>query len=210
MFQPAAFQEDDVQEMHAVMRAHPFATLVSQATGALTADHVPLVLHDEGSHGTLHGHLARANPLVRAEAAHGSEALVVFQGPQGYVTPSWYASKREHGKVVPTWNYVAVHARGALSFHRDTEWMMRHLEALTAQHESHRELPWAVSDAPANYVERMLRGLVGFEIPIESLEGTWKMSQNKSAADREGVERGLRPTGEEGMAVARLVSERGG
>ena len=120
MFQPPIFREDRLEVMHALMREHPFATVVSAATGALSADHVPLVLHDGGGHGVLRGHLGAGNPLCR-ETAGAIEVLAIFQGPQSYVTPSWYASKREHGKVVPTWNYVVVHARGALRFVRDAD-----------------------------------------------------------------------------------------
>ena len=208
MHQPLQFEETRVAEMHALMRSHPLAMLVADATGRLDADHVPLVLHEDGANGTLRGHVATGNPLVRDDAGDGAEVLAIFRGPQGYVTPSWYASKREHGKVVPTWNYVAVHARGRIRLVRETEWLMRHLEALTAEHESHRALPWGVGDAPARFIERMLRGLVGFEIVVEDLQGTWKMSQNKSDADRDGVVRGFGADGEE--EIARLVAERAG
>ena len=207
MFQPTIFREERTAVMHALMRAHPFATLVSYATGGLTADHVPLVLHAEvGEQGALRGHVAAGNPLFR-ETEGAVDVLAIFQGPQTYVHPGWYASKAEHGKVVPTWNYAVAHARGRLRFIRDTEWVVAHLHALTAQHESHRPAPWAVSDAPADFVARQLKGLVGFEIAIEALEGTWKVSQNKHEADRAGVVAGLDAEG--GEDVAALVRERG-
>jgi transcriptional regulator len=156
--------------MQNLMVAHPFATIVSAATGVLTADHVPLVLHDdEGEHGMLRGHIAVANPLFR-ETEGAMEVLTVFQGPQTYVTPSLYASKQEHGKVVPTWNYVVVHARGTLKFTRETQWLLRHLDDLTTQHESHRPEPWAVSDAPEDFVTRQLRGLGSVEIQDSYLD----------------------------------------
>ena len=214
MFQPDIFKERSVPAMHALMRAHPFATLVTTLDGRPEVDHVPLVLHPEGGKcGVLRGHLARGNPLARSEGtkpeASEPEALAVFQGPQAYVSPSWYASKREHGKVVPTWNYACVHARGTLRLVRDGEWLMQHLRDLSAQHEAHRTQPWAVEDAPADFVTRMLRGLVGFEIAIGSLEGTWKVSQNKNRADRTGVVDGLRESDNTAaVAMSRLVGER--
>lgn len=193
MFKPPLFSEDRVEVMHELMRAHPFATLVSSATGQLSADHVPLVIHPEASeHGVIRGHIAKANPLWReTQGDDAISVLAIFQGPQSYVTPSWYPSKAAHGKVVPTWNYVVVHARGALQFTNEPHWLMAHLTELTFRHESHRPSPWAVTDAPEDFVQRQLKGLVGFEIEIETLEGNWKVSQNKNERDRVGVERGL-------------------
>lgn len=207
MFQPPLFREDRIEVMHALMREHPFATLVSSASGGLTADHVPLVVHPElGEHGVLRGHLAAPNPL--AQAAKGGddaaiEVLAIFQGPQAYVTPSWYPSKKQHGKVVPTWNYAVVHAHGRLRFQREHGWLMTHLAELTARHESHRPEPWAVTDAPEPFVERQLKGLIGIEIEIEGLHGKWKVSQNRDEQDRAGVAEGL--LGEE-TAQAQAVS----
>ena len=208
MFQPPIFHEDRLDVMEELMVAHPFATIVSSATGPLTADHVPLVLKKETGIIHLQGHIAANNPLFRE--THGPvEVLTIFQGPQSYVTPSWYASKQEHGKVVPTWNYVVVHARGIVQFNRESDWLLRHLDDLTRQHESHREEPWAVSDAPSDFVERQLRGLVGFDITIEDLKGTWKVSQNKALKDWEGVKAGLeREDSPNAGEMARLVEER--
>lgn len=209
MFQPPVFQEDRIEVMHDLMVAHPFATIVSAATGILTADHVPLVLHgSDEENGILQGHIAVANPLFR-ETTGPMEILTIFQGPQTYVTPSWYASKQEHGKVVPTWNYVVVHARGVLEFVREPDWLMRHLNDLTKQHENHRPEPWAVSDAPSDFVARQLRGLVGFEITIKELQGTWKVSQNKTLKDWVGVKSGLEQTeAADAAAIARLLEDR--
>ena len=207
MRQPEVFSETRVDVMHAMMTEHPFAAVVSHATGSLSADHVPLVVHSSVDPlGALHGHIAVSNPLFR-ETSGPIEVLCLFQGPQTYVTPAWYASKKEHGKVVPTWNYVVVHARGTLTFKRDPEWLMRHLHELTDAHEQNRPQPWAVTDAPDDYVSRMLRGLVGFEIIIDDLQGTWKMSQNKTPADRSSVERGLAEAG--ATDLADLVQNRG-
>lgn len=209
MFQPPIFVEDRPEIMHGLMSAHPFATLISSATGCLTADHVPLVLKsDHSENGVLQGHIAVANPLF-CGTNEPIEVLTIFQGPQTYVTPSWYASKQEHGKVVPTWNYVVVHARGKLRFTSEPSWLLQHLEDLTNQHEGHREKPWAVSDAPTDFVTRQLRGLVGFEILIKDLQGTWKVSQNKALKDWTGVKVGLEQSAGPGAAeMARLVTER--
>lgn len=209
MFQPPIFREERTEVMQALMRDHPLASIVSSATGTLTADHVPLVLHaDEGERGILRGHIAAGNPLFRMTDGP-IEVLAIFQGPQAYVTPSWYASKTEHGKVVPTWNYVVVHARGTLRFIRETDWLLGHLHELTRRHKADRPTPWAVSDAPPDFVARQLRGLAGFEIAIAELEGTWKVSQNKNAADRKGVETGLRnESGPQEASISELVKQR--
>ncbi|MEO0575013.1 MAG: FMN-binding negative transcriptional regulator [Pseudomonadota bacterium] len=191
MFQPALFREDRVEVMHALMQAHPFATLITSRAGQLSADHLPLSIHPECSKkGTIRGHLALANPLVRVRDAI-DEALIVFQGPQAYVTPSWYPTKKEHGKAVPTWNYAVVHAYGPLIFHDDSDWLIAHLHSLTTHHESHRDAPWAISDAPRDYMTQQMRGIVGIEMTISRLEGKWKVSQNKRGRDSDGVEAGL-------------------
>lgn len=208
MFQPPVFQEERQHVMEALILAHPFATVVTTATGALSADHVPLVLKSTSGKTLLEGHIAVNNPLFR-ETSEPFEVLTIFQGPQTYVTPSWYASKQEHGKVVPTWNYVVVHVRGELSFKQEPEWLLRHLNDLTNQHESHRPAPWAVSDAPTDFVQRQLRGLVGFEIAISGLQGTWKVSQNKTLKDWTGVKAGLEEDATpDAIEIARLVEDR--
>ena len=204
MFQPPVFREDRIEVMHDLMRAHPFATLVSTFAGRLSADHVPLVVHPELSEkGVIRGHLAVANPLYR-EAGGPLDVLAVFQGPQAYVSPSWYPSKQDHGKVVPTWNYAVVHAHGVLRFHDDAEWLMAFLDDLTRRNEDHRKSPWSVSDVPEDYLARQLKGIVGIEIEVLALEGKWKISQNKDARDRAGVVQGLL---EEGGAGAVGVSQ---
>ncbi len=209
MFQPAIFQEDRLDVMHDLMRTHPFATLISSATGGLTADHIPMILHDdEGEHGVLRGHVSVGNPLF-TETDGSFDVLSVFQGPQTYITPSWYASKQEHGKVVPTWNYAVVHVRGSLTFNRDENWLLRHLQDLTQQHEGHRPNPWAVSDAPDDFVKSQLRGLVGFEIQISNIDGKWKVSQNKNKADKSGVATGLLDENTvDASEISKFVTER--
>jgi transcriptional regulator len=207
MYIPASNSEDRPEALHAFMDAHPFAMLVTASVDGLFATHLPLVLdRTRGPHGTLVGHVARANPHHRQTLAI-PEALVVFSGPSAYITPTWYPAKAEHGKVVPTWNYVAVHAYGTLRFRDgDREFLRAHLEALTNRHESDRVKPWAVSDAPEEFIAQLERAVVGFELPIARMEGKWKMSQNRSAADIDGVVRGLAGSdGADDRAVGKIV-----
>ena len=190
MYIPPSNVEERLDVLHDYIQSHPFATLVTASATGPYVTHLPVVLkRDVGRCGTLHAHLAKANPHHR-QAILG-EALAIFLGPDAYITPSWYASKAEHGKVVPTWNYIAVHAYGSLRFTEDPEFLRPHLEALTTRHESRRAEPWAVSDAPADYLEQMRRAIVGVELTITRIEGKWKMSQNRPAADIDGVVRGL-------------------
>jgi len=189
MYLPELFRVEDVAQTHALMRARPFAALVSAGPSGLFASHLPTVLKDEGRYGVIECHLARANPHCRDLA--GGEALVIFQGVEGYITPNWYPSKAEGGKVVPTWNFAAVHAYGRPEVVNDADWLRRHVTELTAQQERDQPRPWAPSDAPMNFIDIMLRGIVGFRFAITRLEGKWKMSQNRTPQDREGVVKGL-------------------
>jgi len=220
MYQVAAFREERIEVMHALIRAHPLAMLVTNTGGALEADHLPLLIDPLPSpQGTLRGHVARANPLWRQvhgagheagrETRYETEALVVFQGPQVYVTPSWYPEKRATGKVVPTWNYAVVHARGPLLIRDDRDWLRDLVSRLTRQQEADLPQPWGINDAPADYIERMLGAIVGIEIPIRCIEGKWKVSQNRTDADRAGVVDGLTQQADpQAQAMAALVSER--
>ncbi len=207
MYQPAAFAEERVEVLHALIRAHPFATLITCAAGVPEANHLPLLIDPQPTpHGTLRGHVARANPLWQEKHA-GREALVIFQGPQTYVTPSWYATKRETGKVVPTWNYAVVHAHGPLIIHDDPAWLRNLVSRLTVQQEAPLLQPWGIADAPPAYIEQMLKAIVGIEIPIARLEGKWKVSQNRSATDREGVVVGLQARGDaQSLDMADMVA----
>jgi transcriptional regulator len=177
--------------------------------GQLVVNHLPLVLDsDRGPFGTLRCHVARSNPVWKG-ASTQIESVVVFQGPQAYITPSWYPAKLEHGKVVPTWNYAVVHAHGTPRIVDDTEWLRAHVTELTRVNESEREVPWLVTDAPSTYVDTLLKAIVGIEIPIARLEGKWKASQNRAVADRLGVVAGLSERGDEdSQQMARLVQER--
>jgi transcriptional regulator len=205
MYEVAAFRETRIEVMHALIRAHPLATLVTVSGGVAEANHLPLLAEpDPAPDGSLHGHVARANPLWRQPPE--GEVLAVFQGPQTYVTPSWYPSKREHGKVVPTWNYAVVHIRGPLVIHDDREWLRDLVSRLTRSQEASRPQPWGIDDAPAEYIDRMLEAIVGIEIPVTSIEGKWKVSQNRAQADRSGVAAGLSARGDaEALQMARLV-----
>ncbi|MBP1178993.1 FMN-binding negative transcriptional regulator [Methylobacterium sp. PvR107] len=205
MYQPPHFREDSQAAQHALIRAHPLGLLVTAGPGGLIANPIPFLLDVVGEHGTLRAHLARANPQGR-ELAAVEECLVVFQGPQGYVTPSWYASKREHGRVVPTWNYATVHAWGRPRVIEAADWLHRQIADLTALREAPRAAPWAVSDAPEPFVAAQVRALVGVEIPITRIEGKWKMSQNRPGADRDGVIAGFQAEGEQ--VLADLIAER--
>lgn len=207
MYCPAHFAETRPEVLHALMRARPLATLVTAGDDGPAADHIPFVLDlpDDGP-GVLRGHVARANPMWRRLVDGGVPALAVFHGPDAYVTPSWYPGKREHGRAVPTWNYAIVHARGPLRAIDDPDWLRAHVEALTRQQEAAFAEPWAVSDAPADYLEKMLGATVGIELTIVSLAGKWKMSQNQPVANRAGVVAGLQAAGgDEAGAVAALV-----
>ncbi len=191
--------------MHALMRARPFAALVSAGPSGLFATHLPTVLKSDGPYGVIECHMARANPHWK-DLAHSGEALMIFQGPEGYITPNWYPSKTEHGKVVPTWNYAIVHAYGRAEVIADTLWLRRHVAELTAQQEKGEARPWALSDAPDAFVEAMLRGIVGCRFAITRLEGKWKMSQNRGTKDREGVGSGLSKRAEgDDLEMAEIV-----
>jgi transcriptional regulator len=195
VYQPDHFRVADLQQMHALMRARPFATLISAGSLGLYASHLPTVLKDDGPYGVIECHLARANPHCK-DLGGEQEALMIFQGPQGYITPNWYPSKAEHGKVVPTWNYAVVHAYGRPQVMEDPAWLRRHVGELTAQQEGAEPEPWRLSDAPESFISGMLRGIVGFRFAIGRLEGKWKMSQNRETRDREGVVRGLARRGQ--------------
>ena len=204
MYLPAHFEEKRPEVLHELLRTHPLGLLVTlNAAGELQANSVPFVLDADpaGGPGILRAHVARANPLWR-EAPAQTESLVIFQGPQAYISPSFYPSKAEHGKVVPTWNYVMVQARGRLRAIEDATWLHAFVTRLTDRHESKRARPWAVSDAPADYIQTMLGAIVGIEIVLSALTGKWKVSENRSAADRAGVVQGLR---KDGVAQAELL-----
>ncbi len=190
MYVPPAFRDDDRVSLHATIRAARLCSLVTATAEGLMATPLPMLLDDsEGAHGVLYGHIARANPQWRR--APVGEAMAIFMGPDAYVTPSWYATKQATGKVVPTWNYVAVHAYGPVEFFEDADRLLDVVERLTDLHERPRPEPWSVTDAPADFIQAQLRGIVGLRMPITRIEGKRKMSQNRSPEDRAGVAAGL-------------------
>ena len=205
MYLPAHFREDRPERLEAFVAAHPLGALVVATPDGLEANHIPMLLsRDAAGRSVLHGHVARANELWR-RAADGTPALVIFGGAQRYVTPSWYPSKRVTGEVVPTWNYAVVHAHGPIRFIQDRDWLLALVSTLTELNERPRAAPWHVTDAPAAYVERMLRAIVGFEIAVERLEGKFKASQNRTAEDRAGVAAGLAAEGVDAAEREELV-----
>ncbi len=190
MYNPAAFREENPDQIRGVIERYPLATLVTVASSGLSASHLPMIYTPaEGSAGVLRGHLARANPQWQDLARQ--EALAIFSGPDHYVSPSWYPSKREHGKVVPTWNYVVVHAYGPVRFIEDPAWLLENVRALTDLHEKSHGTGWKVADAPPEFIASQLRAIVGVELTVTRLQGKAKASQNRTAADREGVVEGL-------------------
>jgi transcriptional regulator len=215
MYLPKHFEEPRLEVLHALMRARPLATVVTLTASGLNANHIPLLLLDEPApYGTLRGHVARANPMGR-DLVSDVETLVVFQGPDHYITPSWYATKHEDGKVVPTWNYAVVHACGTLRVVDDPAWLWAQMEALTDHSEAMFAEPWAVSDAPREYVEARMAATVGIELVITRLIGKWKTSQNQPARNQAGVVAGLRARGDNeaaemaALVAARMDTERG-
>ncbi|HEX3846537.1 MAG TPA: FMN-binding negative transcriptional regulator [Steroidobacteraceae bacterium] len=208
MYLPGFFKEERIEVLHAMMRARPLATLVTSTASGLVANHVPMeTALEPAPHGMLRGHLARANPLWKEYRA-GAEALAIFQGPQSYISPSYYATKRQTGEVVPTWNYAVVHAHGTLRFVEDSAWLRGLVTRLTDAHEAARAQPWKVSDAPEPYLQKQLSLIVGFELCIAKLTGKWKVSQNHPAANRRGVVAGLAEKGDaDSSELAGILAE---
>lgn len=206
MYLPPHFREERPEVIRDLIRRHPLATLVTLGGDGLVANHVPLLFDPEPApYGTLRGHLARANPQWQHYRGD-VEALTIFQGPQAYISPNWYPTKQEHGRVVPTWNYVAVHAWGTLSIYSEPDRLRAFLDELTAEHEALLTQPWRPSDAPAGYIGGLLQAIVGIEIPITRVEGKWKVSQNQPAENRCGAAEALETRGDEQSAeMARLI-----
>lgn len=208
MYEPKHFRIEDRDELFAVIRAHPLGLLISNGADGIEANPVPFVLAREEGRDILRCHLARANGQWKSLAA-SSEALIVFHGTNHYVTPSWYAAKREHGRVVPTWNYVHVQVRGRASVHEDTTFLAAQIAALTEAHEGARVEPWAIGDAPEAFVAAQMRGIVGVEIGIERISGKFKLSQNRSEADFAGVVAGLSSESDDaGPAMSAFMREK--
>jgi transcriptional regulator len=206
MYTPPAFIVSEKSELHEMMRLCHLADFITATANGPMATPLPMFLDEtEGEMGVLYAHLARPNPQWQAGVV--GHALAAFMGPDAYVTPSWYATKAEHGKVVPTWNYTAVHASGPVEFFEDADRLLDVVRRLTERHETPRKKPWAVADAPDGYIKGQLRGIIGVRMPIVTLEGKRKMSQNRPEADRQGVRRGLEERAERhDITVAAMVS----
>ena len=209
MYTPKHFEQTDPAALHGLMREHPLAALVTLGSDGLTADHLPLEFDATPApghpHGTLRGHVARANPLWQQAA--GQPVLAIVRGPHAYVSPSLYPSKAQTHKVVPTWNYTVVHAHGTLHAVADAPWLHALVSRLTRHQEAPRTGPWAVSDAPDDYVQQMLCAIVGVEIPVQRLMGKWKLSQNRSEPDRRGVADGLAQGDAQALATAAAMGQ---
>ncbi|MCA0023006.1 MULTISPECIES: FMN-binding negative transcriptional regulator [unclassified Mesorhizobium] len=212
MYQPPHFQETRPEVLHGLIRAHPLGLLVSSGPEGPVADAIPFLIDaDVGPNGRLRAHLARANPQWRLIADNpASTVLIVFQGTDAYVTPSWYETKRETGKVVPTWNYAIVQVRGTAKVIDDQDWLARQIADLTASQEGTREAPWAVTDAPAPFIQSQIKGIIGLEIDIAEIHGKWKVSQNRPVADRAGVAHGLESETANSSDMVNLVRSYGG
>ena len=191
MHVPNKFKETNKDVLQNLIRSHPLGTWIISVDDELDVNHIPFVLDStQGEFGVLKGHVNIANPVWKSLPTATSSAIV-FQGAETYITPSWYASKQEHGKVVPTWNYAVVHAHGRANIVRDRNWLFEHLNALSDQQEEKQPEPWKVADAPKEFTDKMINGIVGIEIPISALVGAWKTSQNKNQSDRAGIINGL-------------------
>jgi len=208
MYLPSHFEERRPEVLQALMQSHPLATLVTLTSTGLVANHIPMQLHASATgSGILRGPVAPANPLC-SDLVDGVEALAIFQGPDHYISPTWYPTKREHGKVVPTWNYCTVHAYGALRVHQDVGWIRSQVEALTAWQEASQLQPWSVADAPRDFVDSMLRQIVGLEITVTRLVGKWKVSQNQPASNRAGAAAALANSADaDAAAMSALIRE---
>jgi transcriptional regulator len=205
MYTPRHFEETRLEIMHALIAAHPLGALVRHHAGQLDADHLPFEISgpaDDAPHGILRAHVARANPLWRED---GAQVMVLFQSPSAYISPAFYEQKAVDGKVVPTWNYAVVHAHGTLRTVDEPEWLLSLVERLTDRHESGRPQPWQVADAPRDYIDKMLKAIVGIEIRIERIEGKWKTSQNRGVAEQSRISAGLAA---DGQALGGLMQER--
>ncbi len=209
MYVPAQFEEKRPEAMHALMREHSLGTLVTLGAAGLNANHIPFEIDPaQGECGILRAHVARTNPVWKDVSAD-VEALVVFHGAQSYISPSWYPTKEKDGRAVPTYNYMVVHAYGPLRIIEDTSWIRAQVDRLSRQHETDRSHPWQLGDAPPDYIEKLLKAIVGIEIPISRLVGKWKASQNQPEVNRQGVERGLRELGDDvSLAMAAAVARR--
>ncbi|MGH1440371.1 MAG: FMN-binding negative transcriptional regulator [Cellvibrionaceae bacterium] len=204
---PKKFRQESQTELHEAIRRYPFASLITYSQSGLEVNHIPFVLKEVDGKQLLQGHIARANPLWQ-NVDDQSEALVVFNGPNHYISPNYYPTKKATGKAVPTWNYISVNVKGTLSYVHDSAWLYNMIDELTQEHELGRPEPWSVKDAPENYIQKMLPAIVGLEIKISSLEGQWKLSQNQPTENKQGVIEGLlKENNSDANTMAALVKQ---
>jgi transcriptional regulator len=207
MYIPKRFLQDDITKLKGMMAAHSFATFITQNESKIEANHMPLILNKSSQRVVLQGHIAKANPLWKS-LKDKSEVLIIFNGPNCYISPNYYPTKKENGKVVPTWNYVSVHVKGIVSFIHDEQWILTMLNNLTDHYEANQPIPWSVNDAPQAYIDKMLSAIVGLEIEIVSITGKWKVSQDKTEVNQEGIIKGLsHEANSNAQNIATLVKE---
>lgn len=208
MYRPQQFDETRPEVLLSAMRSIRLAAIVTPHAGGIEVTHAPVVVRqEEGGAVALEMHFARANAHWKAISEEGLASVAIFQGPHAYVSPSWYPSKAEHGKVVPTWTYIAVHAHGTLRPVADEAWLRAHLEALTDDNERERDAPWAVGDAPDGFIGTLSRGIVGLRMEVARLEGAWKINQHKAEGDREGTRAGLAGAGPMGLELSQALAD---
>jgi len=204
---PVKFQQNEDSQLKAIIREYPFATLITYSESGIEATHLPVVLVDVEGKTVIQAHIAKANKLWKS-VKEGAEILLIFNGPNCYVSPNYYPTKKESGKAVPTWNYVVVHVKGVISFIHDEKWIYNMIDLLTKEHEAKQDVPWSITDAPETYINKMLPAIVGIEIAIDSIEGQWKLSQNQPDVNKLGVIQGLLEKGQAGeLKVSELVKE---
>jgi transcriptional regulator len=207
MYIPKRFLQDDINKLKGMMANHSFATFISKNESGIEANHMPLILNESGQRDVLQGHIAKANPLWKS-LKDKSEVLIIFNGPNCYISPNYYPTKKVNGKVVPTWNYVSVHVKGIVSFIHDEQWVLTMLNNLTDHYEANQSVPWSVNDAPQAYIDKMLSAIVGLEIEIVSITGKWKVSQDKTEVNQEGIIKGLSHEADSNAQnIATLVKE---
>jgi transcriptional regulator len=204
---PSKFKQHEENQLIEIMREYPFATLVTLSESGIEATHLPVILNKVDGKNIVQAHISKANKIWES-VKEGSEILLIFNGPNCYISPNYYPTKQESGKAVPTWNYVVVHVKGTISFIHDEKWIYHMIDSLTQEHESKQDFPWSISDAPDTYINRMLPAIVGIEISIDSIEGQWKLSQNQPEVNQFGVIQGLLQKGETPeLKVSELVKD---
>ncbi|MDU0112700.1 FMN-binding negative transcriptional regulator [Psychrosphaera aquimarina] len=207
MYAPNNFKQTDIRELIAIMREYPFATLITHSISGIEANHLPVTIVESDGGMAIHAHIAKANKLWQS-VEQGADVLLIFNGPNCYVSPNYYPTKKENGRAVPTWNYVVVHVKGNISFIHDEQWVYRMLDTLTKEHEAEQISPWSITDAPVEYIDKMLSAIVGIEISIDEIEGKWKLSQNQPDVNKLGVMQRLIENGQaQQVKISELIND---